>query len=158
MDIKVIKEMMQEFKSCELTKLEIKYDDIEIKMEKKKEVIMGPATRQEAIPNLEVAQTAPACSTVVSQTASIKNEEEPEGCAVLSPMVGTVYIAPDPESDAFVSVGQEVKKGDVLCIIEAMKLMNEVEAEIDGQIIEVLAQNEEMVEFGEPLFIVQPKA
>ena len=145
MDINVIKEMMREFKSCELTKLEIKHADIEIKMEKKKEVIMAPAV-------------APSCSATVPETAPGKSEREATGCAILSPMVGTVYTAPSPESDQFVSIGQQVKKGDVVCIIEAMKLMNEVEAEIDGEIIEILAKNEEMVEFGEPLFIIQPKA
>lgn len=149
---------MREFKSCELTKLEIKHDDIEIKIEKKKEAIMAPVVAHEAIASVETEQLAPSCSTIVAETASVKMEKEPTGCAILSPMVGTVYTAPNPDSDQFVSVGQQVKKGDVVCIIEAMKLMNEVEAEIDGEIIEVLAKNEEMVEFGEPLFIVQPKA
>lgn len=146
---------MREFKSCKLTKLEIKHDDIEIKMEKKKEIIMAPVANQDTP---SVLEAAPSCSTIVSETASIKSEEKPTGCAIMSPMVGTVYTAPGPDSDEFVSVGQKVKKGDVVCIIEAMKLMNEVESEIDGEIVEVLAKNETMVEFGEPLFIVEPEA
>lgn len=149
MDMTVIKEIMKEFKSCELTKLEIKHDDIEIKIEKNKEVV---ASVSEAAP-----AAAPSCSTIVGETASIKAVSEPVGCAIMSPMVGTVYTAAGPDSDDFVSVGQKVKKGDVVCIIEAMKLMNEVEAEIDGEIIEVLIKNEQMVEFGAPLFIVDPE-
>lgn len=154
---------MQEFKSCELTKLEIKHDDIEIKIEKKKEIIMAPTPSQDMPATLEVAPQVQACSTVVSETASIKEVPAPApvsatGCAIMSPMVGTVYTAPSPGADQFVSVGQKVKKGDVVCIIEAMKLMNEVEAEIDGEIIEVLIKNEAMVEFGQPLFIIEPQA
>ncbi|HHX62695.1 MAG TPA: acetyl-CoA carboxylase biotin carboxyl carrier protein [Epulopiscium sp.] len=158
MDIKVIKEIMREFKECELTKLEIKHDDIEIKIEKKKEIIVAPTGSQSPAPLEETVSVAPSCSTIVAETASIKNTPEITGCAIMSPMVGTVYTAPNPESDNFVSVGQKVKKGDVVCIIEAMKLMNEVEAEIDGEVIEILAQNEGMVEFGQPLFIINPQA
>lgn len=154
MDIKLIKEIMREFKSCELTKLEIKYDDIEIKMENKKEVIMAPSRNQEVLPLVQEAPVAPSCSIVrATQDAAVNR-----GCAIISPMVGTVYTAPGPETENFVTVGQKVKKGDVVCIIEAMKLMNEVEAEIDGEVIEVLVNNEQMVEFGEPLFIIEPQA
>ena len=157
MDIEIIKEIMREFKSCELSKLEIKHGDIDIKMENKKEVIMAPVASHAAPSTLGVAPVAPSCSTIVSETASIKSVVEKTGCAIMSPMVGTIYTAPDPDSDAFISVGQKVKKGDVVCIIEAMKLMNEVEAEIDGEVIEVLAKNEQMVEFGQPLFMIEPQ-
>ncbi len=145
---------MREFKSCDLTKLEIKHDEIEIKMEKKKELAMAPVASQDTEVVLEAA---PSCSTIVSETPSIKSPAKATGCAIMSPMVGTLYTAPGPDSDAFVAVGKKVKKGDVVCIIEAMKLMNEVEAEIDGEIVEVLAKNEQMVEFGQPLFIVEPQ-
>lgn len=75
-----------------------------------------------------------------------------EGSMIESPIVGTYYSAPTPEEDDFVAVGQQVKKGDVLCIIEAMKLMNEIEADRDGTILEILVTNEQGVEFGQPLF------
>lgn len=71
---------------------------------------------------------------------------------VESPIVGTFYDAPSPEADAFVKVGDQVKKGQVVCIIEAMKLMNEIEAEIDGEIVEIMVRNEGPVEYGQPLF------
>jgi acetyl-CoA carboxylase biotin carboxyl carrier protein len=74
---------------------------------------------------------------------------------ILSPMVGTFYTQPAPDKPAFVNLGDQVKKGQTVCIIEAMKLMNEIESEVEGQIIECLVENEEMVEFGQPLFIVK---
>jgi acetyl-CoA carboxylase biotin carboxyl carrier protein len=74
---------------------------------------------------------------------------------ITSPLVGTFYRAPSPESDPYVEIGSHVKKGDVLCIIEAMKLMNEIEANVDGEIVEIMAQNGEMVEYGESLFKIR---
>ena len=81
-------------------------------------------------------------------------EEEP-GNRVLSPMVGTFYAAPSPEKPPFVKVGDKVKKGQTLCIIEAMKLMNEIESDYDGEVVKILVNNEQMVEFGQPLFIIR---
>ncbi len=78
--------------------------------------------------------------------------DENKGCCVMSPIVGTYYNAPSPDQEPYVQVGTIVKKGDVLCIIEAMKLMNEIEAEQDGKIVEVLVENEQGVEYGQPLF------
>ena len=75
---------------------------------------------------------------------------------VLSPFVGTFYRSPSPEAEQYVKEGQMVKKGDVLCIIEAMKLMNEIESETSGKIVSVLAENGQPVEYGEPLFLIDP--
>ena len=75
---------------------------------------------------------------------------------ITSPFVGTFYRTPSPEAPSFVEVGQRVRKGQVLCIIEAMKLMNEIEAEVDGSIVAVLAENGQPVEYGEPLFQIRP--
>lgn len=81
----------------------------------------------------------------------------PAGSHVLtSPIVGTFYRAPSPQASPFVEVGSRVKKGQVLCIIEAMKLMNEIESDIDGEILEIYPQNAQAVEFGEPLFAIRP--
>ncbi len=75
---------------------------------------------------------------------------------IKSPMVGTLYRAPAPDADPYVDVGKTVKKGQVLCIIEAMKLMNEIEAELDGTIVEILAENGQPVEYNQPLFLIEP--
>ena len=80
---------------------------------------------------------------------------EPEGMLIKSPLVGTFYAAPAEDADPFVSVGDQVKKGQTLAIVEAMKLMNEVESEYDGTVAAILVENGEMVEYGQPLMVIQ---
>jgi acetyl-CoA carboxylase biotin carboxyl carrier protein len=94
----------------------------------------------------------------VASAGAPRPQDTAEGTlhTVTSPFVGTFYRAASPEAPAFVEVGQSVRKGQVLCIVEAMKLMNEIEAEIAGRVAEVLAQNGQPVEFGEPLFRIAP--
>ena len=106
-------------------------------------VIAAPAA---AAPARAVAAAAPAAS------AQDAEEADPSVVFVSSPFVGTFYRAPSPEADAFVEVGGQVRKGQTLCIVEAMKLMNEIEAEYPGTILEVLVENGESVEFGQKLF------
>jgi acetyl-CoA carboxylase biotin carboxyl carrier protein len=77
---------------------------------------------------------------------------------VRSPMIGTFYRSPGPDKDAFVSVGDNVKKGDVLCIIEAMKLFNEIESEFEGKVVKVLIEDSSPVEYDQPLFLLDPNA
>ena len=84
-----------------------------------------------------------------------KSKELPDGDIITSPMVGTFYRAASPESKPFVEKGQKVSKGDTLCILEAMKMMNQVQAETDGKILEILVDNAEPVEFDQPLFVIQ---
>jgi acetyl-CoA carboxylase biotin carboxyl carrier protein len=80
----------------------------------------------------------------------------PEGTTVSSPFVGTFYRSPSPDSPSFVDIGTRVKKGQTLCIVEAMKLMNEIESEIDGEVVGILVENAKPVEFGTPLFVIRP--
>ncbi|MBC8193030.1 MAG: acetyl-CoA carboxylase biotin carboxyl carrier protein [Candidatus Marinimicrobia bacterium] len=87
---------------------------------------------------------------------STDSESSLQGVAIKSPMVGTFYRSPSPDVDAFVKVGDHVKKGDTLCIIEAMKIMNEVEAEISGVILDVQIENAQPVEYGQTLFLIEP--
>ena len=91
-----------------------------------------------------------------SLTASQSNNEDAKKEKVLSPMPGTFYAAPTPEDDNYVKVGDNVKKGQTLCIIEAMKIMNEIEAEYDGKVVDILVNNSEPVEYNQPLFIIDP--
>lgn len=97
---------------------------------------------------------------VTSQdAASIKTQVEEtslQGLAVKSPMVGTFYRSPSPDVDAFVKVGDHVRKGDTLCIIEAMKIMNEVEAELSGVVLDIKVENAQPVEYGQTLFLIEP--
>ncbi len=106
-----------------------------------------------------VSAPVPAAAPAAAAPAPAKGEAKPAdkpGVLVNSPFVGTFYRAPSPDSAPFVDVGAKVKKGQTLCIVEAMKLMNEIEAEVDGTVAEILVQNASPVEFGEPLFRIVP--
>ena len=104
---------------------------------------------------LPVQKIENAVASVTESTASVVSEEDL--FIVKSPIVGTMYSSPNPESQNFVVVGSMVKKGDTLCILEDMKLMNEIESEVDGEVVEVLVSNEDMVEYGQPLFKIRKK-
>jgi len=106
-------------------------------------------------PVVPVAASLPAPAAAPVPKAAEKAPEKP-GHMVSSPFVGTFYRAPSPDSPAFVDVGSVVKKGQVLCIVEAMKLMNEIEAEVEGKIVEIYVLNATPVEFGEKLFRIEP--
>ena len=112
-----------------------------MKKEDKKEV---PVSQNIVMQNIEENQV---------ENRSLENSK-PQGNIVKSPMVGTFYLRPSPESMPYVEVGKKVKKGDILCIIEAMKLMNEIESEFDGEIKEILVKDAEPVEYGKPLFVI----
>ncbi len=106
---------------------------------------------EEVKPQAESA--APAAST---SEAKPVNLDDPTLHKITSPMVGTFYAAPSPDSPPYVKVGDKVEPDTIVCIVEAMKLFNEIEAEVKGEIVEVLVKNEQLVEFGQPLFLVKP--
>lgn len=113
-----------------------------------------PAT----IPQMPVAPQAtpsqPAVDIVVTPETSAKDEDK--YITIKSPIIGTFYRKPSPDKDPFVEVGSTIKKGDVLCVVEAMKLFNEIESEVSGKIVKVLADDSSPVEFDQPLFLVDP--
>lgn len=137
MEYEKIKQLMTDMGNSKLTSIDIEFPDgVKIKMEKNTTV----ATVQQVVVEEKANDPEP------------KKEEVQTGNIVKSPMVGTFYIKPSPTSNPYVEVGSEVKKGTVLCIIEAMKLMNEIESEFDGKIVEILVKDGEPVEYGQPLF------
>jgi acetyl-CoA carboxylase biotin carboxyl carrier protein len=101
-----------------------------------------------------IAATGPGATAGAATTAAAAAAELPKGNIVKSPMVGTFYRSPSPGANPFIEVGQAVKPGDTLCIIEAMKLLNEIEAEVAGEVKEVLVENGQAVEYGQPLFVI----
>jgi acetyl-CoA carboxylase biotin carboxyl carrier protein len=104
------------------------------------------------------ATSAPASEEQVVREAEIEPSPEMDGLhAVRSPLVGTFYRAPAPGEDAYVEVGDRVRAGQVLCIVEAMKLMNEIPADVSGEVVEILAENAEGVEYDQPLFYLRPE-
>lgn len=144
MNIKEIKEIIELMKENNIDEFEMERDGLKIALKRSREGIIQP--------------------TVIHQmpqpAAEVKPEIKPEPAKenithIVSPMVGTFYAAPSPDSPPFVVSGDEVAENDVVCIIEAMKVMNEIKAETKGSIKEILVKNGEPVEFGQPLFVVE---
>lgn len=153
MEYKEIKKLMEDMGNSKLSELEIEFPDgIKISMKKDegiKNVIPASTPVMPVSTNLTVNQTEN-----VNTVSDVKKEEK-EGNIVKSPMVGTFYSKSSPSASPYVKVGSKVKKGDTLCIIEAMKLMNEIESEFDGVITDILVNDEQMVDYGKPLFIIK---
>lgn len=150
MDYKAIEELIKIVSDSKLTFFEIESDGIKIKMEKKQEQIAADKIR-DAVKTIAVQEKEPILEEI-KPVEEKTDESKKEGFIVTSPIVGTFYASSGPGVEPFVKVGSQVKKGDTLCIIEAMKLMNEIECETDGVIAEIFVQNEQMVEYGQPLF------
>ncbi|WP_292662577.1 acetyl-CoA carboxylase biotin carboxyl carrier protein [Nitratifractor sp.] len=150
MKFEEIKELMKLFAKSKLDKIKVKEKDFEIEMEKGGETVVVEAAPA-AVTAAPVA--APAASTPAVEEK--KSEPAAKGALITSPMVGTFYAAPSPDSPPFVQAGDTVRKGQTLCILEAMKIMNELEAEFDCKILEVLVQDGEPVEYDKPLFRVE---
>ena len=153
MDFNDIKELIRVFDKSELNKLKVKEGEFEISMQRGFEG--GVTTVTTSAP---VAQSISVAAPVVPSVSnvSVESVSTPKtGDVINSPMVGTFYSSPSPESPAFVSVGDVVKKGKTLCILEAMKIMNEVEAEFDCKILEILVTDGSPVEYDMPIFVVE---
>ncbi len=149
MEYKEIKRLMDDMGESKLNEISIKFPDgTEIKIKK------DGGSKTEAQPVIQPAAETTIVNNVKTENKTqIKPDEEAK--YVTSPMVGTFYSKPSPTEKPFVEVGTKVKKGDKLCIIEAMKLMNEIEAETDGEIVEILVKDEEIVEYGKKLFKIK---
>jgi acetyl-CoA carboxylase biotin carboxyl carrier protein len=154
-DYKNILELIKEMNQTRLTKVEIEEEGVRICLEKS---TYDADHVQTNMPQINVNATAPSAVIQSFDTEEKESTENPveecNGEKILSPMVGTFYAQSAPDKPPFVKVGDKVKKGQTLCIIEAMKLMNEIESDYDGEIMKVYMKNEEMVEFGQPLFVI----
>lgn len=183
MEIDKVKELISAFKEAGLTSFSLKSNDFELKLKKEVTVIgtngIGYGQSENSKDNAssqnpdgqdnqshlcsysntndQVNQSTQSSqdnleSTISSTSTDTKSTPQK---SIKAPMVGTFYSASSPGAEPFVKVGDHVKKGDIVCVIEAMKLMNEVEAEEDGEIVEILVNNEDMVEYGQELFVVR---
>ena len=144
MEYEKIKQLMDDMGNSKLTSIDIDFTDgTKIRMKKEqKEIVVQKGEIQKLV-------------EVPAKEEKIVEEKVEEGNIVKSPMVGTFYLKPSPTSEPFVEIGKEVKKGDTLCIIEAMKLMNEIESEYTGKIAEILVEDGKPVEYGTPLFRIK---
>ena len=158
MDYKSIEELIQTVNQSGLYSFEVESDGTHIKMSKGPEQVLvaGSSSVQEPAVKLQNQETKAAEEVKSSEAAKVETPKEENLHVIKSPIVGTFYSAPSPEKPNYVNVGDKVKKGSVLCILEAMKLMNEIESEVSGKVISVLAENGQPVEYGEPRFLIDP--
>lgn len=170
-DLNYIKKLLKILESGDINEIEIEEEGTRVRVVKSKPAEQTPVQQpivtytaaqpvQTAIPNLLAAQSLPAETAEVKpeqtkETKDLKSEGK-EYIEVRSPIVGTFYRAPSPNADPYVTVGQQVSKGTVLCIIEAMKLMNEIECEHEGKIAKILVENAQPVEYNQVLFLIEP--
>lgn len=148
-NLKELKDLIALMNENQLAELEVEREGMKVRLRKgggEEGVVMDrfPAARSAAAEALTGPVPVPDIPA------------KPSGTEIKSPMVGTFYRAPAPEAPPFVEVGQEIQVGQVLCILEAMKLMNEIKSEIKGRIVQILVENAQPVEFGQALFIVEP--
>ena len=153
-----MKELIEMVSGSDLGGVEVRSADFHFRVSAAGEIPAASPAPAVAAPAV-AAPAAPAAPAMAASAAdeaapAEQPEPEPEGHVLVSPIVGTFYTAPSPDADAYVSVGDRVSKGQVLCIVEAMKLMNEIESDVDGVVLRVLAENAQPVEFGQPLFAI----
>jgi len=161
MDIKEIQNLIKFVAKSGATEVKLEMDDFKITIKTTTEqatlengnyIQHIPVSMPQVAPAAPVATSAP--EAVAPQATS--NEDDSKYITVKSPIIGTFYRKPSPDKDPFVEVGSTIKTGDVLCVIEAMKLFNEIEAEVSGKIVKVLVDDSSPVEFDQPLFLVDP--
>ncbi|MCE2495461.1 MAG: acetyl-CoA carboxylase biotin carboxyl carrier protein [Flavobacteriales bacterium] len=165
MDLKEIQSLIRFVARSGATEVELETDGVKIYIKTKgdeevKETTVVQHVPVTAAPQVQAAPTVPAPAAAAPASAteadSGSSAEDSKCVEINSPMIGTFYRRPSPDKDPFISVGDEVKDGSVVCVIEAMKLFNEIESEISGKIVKVLAEDSSPVEYDQPLFLVDP--
>lgn len=168
MDLKEIQNLIKFVAKSGASEVKLEMDDIKITIKTGSEdrettyiqqYPMGQAQQQmQAPPQQQQQQSGSSSSQESSGTSGEKSKQEENSnyVTVKSPIIGTFYRKPSPDKDVFVEVGDSIKEGDVLCVIEAMKLFNEIESEVSGKIVKVLVDDSSPVEFDQPLFLVDP--
>ena len=155
MDLRKIKKLMELLEESGIAEIEVKEGEESIKLSRNissSTNMQVPQVIQQPVQSSQPPTNQQAADMGVNAVDDLKKEKRN---TVNSPMVGTFYASASPESKPFVTIGQSVKKGDTLCILEAMKMMNQVQAESDGKIVEILVDNAEPVEFDQPLFVLE---
>lgn len=151
MDVRKIQKLIQLLEGSDVAEIEIKEGEDSVRISRIHSGMMATATPQ---PMVYTPAAAPSTAPAASPNSETTAPALPAGHTVESPMVGTFYRAPSPGAKPFVEVGQSVKAGDTLCIIEAMKMLNQIQADKAGTVAAILVENEQPVEYGQPLFII----
>lgn len=143
MELEDLKELIDLLKDSDITELQVEKDGTKVKIKREKILssLEMPVHKQAAFQEKILAET---------------EEETQRLVTITSPIVGTFYRSPSPDANPFIEMGARVSKSQVLCIVEAMKLMNEIESDVDGTVVKILVENGQPVEYGEPLFLIEP--
>lgn len=169
MNFKEIKELLMLIDNTKLEYVKLNTSDIELEVSKKVVGNIELGTKNTSVVenkenNIEKVSATNEENNIINTNDTLEDELAKEDVVefagenlkeVKAPLIGTFYESPDPDSPAFVSVGDHIEKGDTLCIVEAMKLMNEIKSEFTGKVVEIKATNESMVEYGQTLFVIE---
>jgi len=152
-NITEIRNLVKLLKSTDITEIEVTQGDQTVRISRQQQIVTMPMPQTHTV--YEAAPTQPAAAPASAPEAAPQHDD---ANTVKSPMVGTYYAAPSPDAENFVRVGEKINKGDTLCIIEAMKMMNEIEAEYSGVVEAILVKNASPLEYGQPIFVITPAA
>ncbi len=150
MNLKEIKEIINLMNENNLSEIEVERNGMKIKLKR------APEAGQEVIIERTPVTVAKQPSAAEKEEGLLKEAAEKRLIEIKAPIVGTFYRSPSPETEPFVEIGQEIEVGQVVCIIEAMKLMNEIKSEVRGKVVDILAENADPVEYGQILFLIEP--
>lgn len=152
MDINLLKRLIRIVEKSSITEFTVQEGELKVKISKNGSQVNG-------VPQQPVAEVVQTTAQLIPQTEPVKNTDEEELAAnvheIRSPIVGTFYRAPAPDADPYVQVGDRISEGSVLCIVEAMKLMNEIESDVSGKVVKILVENATPVEYNQPLFLIE---
>ena len=152
MDINLLKRLIRIVEKSSITEFTVQEGELKVKISKNGSQVIG-------VPQQSVAEVVQTTAQLIPQTEPVKNTDEEELAAnvheIHSPIVGTFYRAPAPDADPYVQVGDRISEGSVLCIVEAMKLMNEIESDVSGKVVKILVENATPVEYNQPLFLIE---
>jgi acetyl-CoA carboxylase biotin carboxyl carrier protein len=156
MDIRKVKKLIELLDESGIAEIEITEGEDSVRISRYSTNVVGATVSHAPAPPVAIPSAA-ALADPAAPSATAAAEPEEDGFAVTAPMVGTYYSAPSPGSPSFVQVGDKVSEGDTLCIIEAMKMMNQIEAEVSGTVKSIRVQNGEPVEYGQILFVIDQR-
>ena len=153
MNVEEIKELMTLFNESNMTEFHLSNEEFEVQFSKREEYpqVVSNAVANVASPVVEVAPVNAASSAEAQETPQVATDAK----YITSPIVGVVYLQSSPDADPFVQVGKQITSNDTVCIVEAMKIMNEIKSDFNGEVVEVLVENGQMVDFGQKLFAIR---
>ena len=152
MDIRKVKKLIELLEESGIAEIEIHEGEESVRISRG-----GSTPLPQTTVNVPPVDAGSPLKTQLSTNENLSNDDYgDEGEIITAPMVGIFYSSPSPDQPPFVNKGQNIKTGDVLCIIEAMKIMNQIEADIDGKLVRILVENGDPVEYGQPLFVINP--